>query len=103
MAVTKIKVSITKIKKYTYTGVIQDFINEGTAVEGDYFVEWDDDIPMPMIENAFVVETGIEIDLDTLDLESMEHDLFNSGEDSNWTEDRLGSLIDDAYDSTREN
>lgn len=65
-------IHITKVKGYTYTGYILDseltddqlkalgltrdseYQNE-IPVEGDFFVDWDDDIAMPQIENCQVL------------------------------------------------
>ena len=64
-------VKITGVKGYSYTGYILDseltdcqlkalglkrdeYHNE-ILVEGDFVLEWDDDIPMPQIENCQVI------------------------------------------------
>lgn len=75
MRITKglcmLNVNITKVKGYSYTGYILDselsdsqletlglkrdeYQNE-ILVEGDFVVEWDDDIPMIQIENCQVL------------------------------------------------
>lgn len=65
-------IHITAVKGYTYTGYIleseltddqltalglqrdNEYQNE-IPVEGDFVVDWDDDIPMPQIENCQVI------------------------------------------------
>lgn len=44
----------------------------------------------------------LNIDTDIENIDQLHTDLENSGNDSNWYEDRLGSLADDAYDSYRD-
>lgn len=65
--------------------------------EGSFRIEWDDDIPTPILE-TFVIDSGnkfisvpdYQIDLNTLisDIESFES--------ADWYEDRLSQLIDAA-------
>ena len=65
-------IRITGVKGYSYTGYILDseltdeqlnclglkrdaeYVSE-IAVEGDFVLEWDDDIPMPQIENCQLI------------------------------------------------
>ena len=76
-------------------------------VEGEFSVDFDDDIAMPQIESLFIVngDSHIEIPLERLfntkvllfDGHAIE-DLIAETDDGSWYQDRLEAAADHAYD-----
>lgn len=117
------KVYITKVKNSSFEGYVYDDalpkkyqeefelepnreFTEEIKVEGEYSVEWDDDIPMPVVENVYLSNGNkdIEMNLDDLGntLFDIEEEIAQSGMDSSWEEDRIGRLADRAYDDWKD-
>lgn len=114
----KKSICITKIKGYSFTG---DFDGEVSAehlkllgldnqpekvllIEGDYSIEWDDDIAMPQIESIFLINPDdaskyVRLNFDDVDTESLEETISDSDLSSDWECDRMAEAADWAHDS----
>jgi len=83
----------------------REFTNE-IKIEGEYFIQWDDDIPMPVIESLSLNNGNkyIDVNLDDLgnELFDLEEQISQAGLDSEWEEDRISSSIDRAYDDWKD-
>ncbi len=79
-----------------------EFTNE-IQFEGEYTIEWDDDIPMPIIESLYLDNgnKSIEINLDDIGNEvyDLEEQISQSGLDSDWEVDKYSSMADSWKDS----
>lgn len=74
----------------------QEFSNE-IKFEGEYTVQWDDDIPMPVIESLYLDNGNkyIEVNLDDIDeVYDLEEQISQSGLDSDWEADKFGDMAD---------
>lgn len=89
------KAKVITVKHYWFTGAT----DSGTDIEGEFTVNWDDDIPVPEI--LYVQSTDkdpVEYSYDQIDYSDLEDQLvaFDTGA---WAEDRAASLIDDVMDA----
>ena len=77
------------------------FTGETINVVGEYSIRWDDDIPMPFMHGLLAYEDDVTFDIseDLYNVERVEDAISNSGYDSEWAEDRAGSMSDYAHDS----
>ena len=95
-------------------GLVQD-LEVVYELQGEFSIEWDDDIPMPVLECLYIVnplkpDDSIEIDLDRcfnhkyllFDGYDIEDRIANSGLDLDWCSDREASLADYYYDQYKD-
>jgi len=113
-----IKVELTKVKYYEFTGkimgidlspvilemlgfnAIQAALGLEIEIFGEFEIEWDDDIPMAQILNATLVgrnEVLVDFKLDNLDLDDLS-ELLTQFDDGSWSADKQASLVDAAHD-----
>lgn len=83
----------------------QELTNE-IKFEGEYSVEWDDDIPMPIVDSLWLDNgnKSVDVNLDDLgnELFELEEQISQSGYDGDWEADRIASIGDAAYDRWKE-
>lgn len=104
------KVKINKDARYEFEGLVFDYSLTADQqailgdvgeldIAGDYTVEWDDDIPMVMVESVYLINNGKEIEVTDDSLLDLIADAIQERDDGSWAEDALGSRIDRAMDS----
>lgn len=84
-------------------------------IEGEFSIDWDDDIAMPQIESLYIVnplddKVFIEIDLDRcfnhkcllIDGYAIQDLIADGGDCGDWSADRQAAYADAAYDSWRD-
>lgn len=84
-----------------------------TKIEGEFSIEWDDDIPMPQIDALYIIGPDntkhIEIDLDRcynskvllFDGYAIE-ELISERDNGDWSQDRIEAAADRAYDAYKD-
>jgi len=89
----RLQIEVTDVKGYSYTGWLGE--EGGVLIEGDFHLEWDDDIPMPQVENAGIVVDNVFIPLELFDSD-LDHisQQISKWECSEWYEDRSALLAD---------
>jgi hypothetical protein len=112
---------ITKIKGYSFTGEFDgELTTEQLAelgldaqpekvplIEGDFSIDWDDDIAQPMIDTMYLInpyddKKFITLDLDSVDTATLEEHLAQYGDSADWESDRIAERADWAYDSWKD-
>ncbi len=114
------KIHKTKISSYEFEGYVwtdeltiaqakvlkvhehQMRSNDMIYVVADIEVEWDDDIPMPMLTNLTLWNGDEFLELDASDHEYLQTQVEEAGLEGEWAEDRAGHLTDYAYNSMRD-
>ena len=84
--------------------------NRATAPEqieasGEYNVEWDDDMPMAVVQYVCVSSNKdatsfnvVDLDLNEIDCVTLERQIENSGQHMHWEADRIAALEDRDWD-----
>lgn len=114
------KINISKVKNYSFEGTIldehlsqkyleyfevdpnRDYTDE-IKVDGEFTIEWDDDIPNVIVENL-TFDNGnkyIEVDLDEVSTQDLE-DQIQEYDNGSWAEDKIASQSDYAYERSRD-
>lgn len=122
-------ISLNKIKSYSFTADLDqplllkhlkalgltEQLDVCYKIEGEFTIEWDDDIPMPQIESLYIVhplndKIFIEIDKDRcfnhkcllFDGYAIQDLIADGGDCGDWSADRQAAYADAAYDSWRD-
>lgn len=113
-----------KLKGYEYTASLdQDLFRKHLVafgltsqpeicpkIEGEYTIEWDDDIPNVYVTSIFISnpydsKSYIEVDLNSFvelfDLEALGAMIYDNADQGNWYEDKAANAMDYDWDMER--
>jgi len=92
------KLTILKTSGHSFSGTVEIYGLEFT-IEGDFFVEWDDDTPMPMVEDCFICfNCGMVLEIKDDYLLTELGIQLEDFENANWYEDHQADLSCQAFD-----
>lgn len=83
------KLQVLVVKGYSFTGLA-----DGRPIEGEFSLEWDDNIPMAVVDSLGFVD-GPDIPLANIDELALAEQI-EAFECTTWYEDRQGRLVDEA-------
>lgn len=117
----KLDIEYTKFRRSEFEGIIFDVdlpeetkaklgytvdLPREVAIFGEYFCEWDDDIPMIQLTSLYIQKPDskdfIDIDVDQINFEDIEESILNGVDAGEMYSEHLQGRADALYDSWKD-
>lgn len=96
----EIQITIKKISGYEFTGYVATIGHEyeGKKVYGEYDLDWNDNISIPVVTSVMVEDIdGVDI-TDMVDMAKLEDEIYENSDHAEWESERLAYKYEASYE-----